>query len=643
MKREQNSGTFLSAVFVDYDNIYLSLKRKSDEAAKRFAKDAGLWTRAIETGSLITPTNGSDPGGVRRIVMNRCYGNPVPRRNAADNSTDMSSFPFVRHHYLRSGFEIVDCPPLTAQLKNSSDIRMVMDIRDSLTHATYFDEFVILSGDADFTPLLHRLRAHARRTVIYANDYTAAPYTAISDGEVRESDLISLLLEGRIGAQGLIEGVAKAERISAEAARAEILAEVVSAVRSSASPVPLEALADRAIRSIGHEKTVGTGWGGAGGFRELLAHNLPEGLRLSGEPPYVVLDAARHLVAQPASAPLVPQVQHAPQAIAQPEQIDSRYERVPQAQVQPQKIISQPQSNAQREPLVAQRQPQQQAMLTPSAPQGRPQQQEAPLQRSAPQMQQPAQPVAAQQPMAPMARMRQSEPASYPVASGQHAPVPRSPEPQQQQPIQPAAPAGQAPATGIHQSIARIHEACQAPPLAPPEYRVLFEAMAQEINDHGLIGAQTILNIAQRVQERGIDVRRDDVRFVLEVVSEADPWFEQGASANLFAGRFRNFVVARCRSQGLNLSADELDLVEAWFAGTAAAIPAAQIAAPQRPSQPYAEPANARAGAPMENRGVPWSLEDGRQHVAEQRQAMARPPEPSADEFPRIVRTRLRG
>ena len=57
------------------------------------------------------------------------------------------------------------------------------------------------------------------------------------------------------------------------------------------------------------------------------------------------------------------------------------------------------------------------------------------------------------------------------------------------------------------------------------------------------------------------------MRFVLEVVSEADPWFEQGASANLFAGRFRNFVVARCRGQGLNLSADELDLIDAWFAG----------------------------------------------------------------------------
>ena len=56
MKREAG-GPCLSAVFVDYDNIYLSLKRKSEEAAKRFAKDASGWLRGIETGRLITPTN----------------------------------------------------------------------------------------------------------------------------------------------------------------------------------------------------------------------------------------------------------------------------------------------------------------------------------------------------------------------------------------------------------------------------------------------------------------------------------------------------------------------------------------------------------------------------------------------------------
>ena len=56
MKRE-SSGPILTTVFVDYDNVYLSLKRKSEEAAKRFSKDAGLWIKEIATGALMTATN----------------------------------------------------------------------------------------------------------------------------------------------------------------------------------------------------------------------------------------------------------------------------------------------------------------------------------------------------------------------------------------------------------------------------------------------------------------------------------------------------------------------------------------------------------------------------------------------------------
>lgn len=673
MKRDQ-SGTFLSAVFVDYDNIYMSLKRKSEDAAKRFAKDAQVWLREIESGRLITPTNGPGTEGVRRIVMNRCYGNPVPRRNTSDNSTDMSSFPFVRHHFLRSGFEIVDCPPLTAQLKNSSDIRMVMDVRDYLTHPTYFDEFIILSGDADFTPVLHRLRAHARRTVIFANDYTAAPYTAISDGEVRESDLISLLIEGRLGETSTNDGAGQPDAAAIDAIRRDIVADVVAAVKASNAPVPLEVLADRAVRAIGHDKTIGTSWAGAGGFRDLLTQALPEGLRVSGEPPYVVIDIKRHVAIQPA-----PALTHQPAAPVEP--VEARVER-PAAPIQPpvqqqthHAIAAATSSGIARE-IPAPRNLAVPASMNMAIPPQQPQQpqlqaQPAPAPQPAPQATyQPPQPTYHHQPMQQQPAMPQqmAEPVMPPRQRMPEyaAPQPPVPQPQPLQPQQRAPePAG---SSHIQQSIARIHEACQAPPLAPPEYRMLFEVMAQEITDNGLVGAQTIANITQRAQERGVDVRRDDVRFVLEVVSEADPWFEQGATANLFAGRFRNFVVARCRSQGLNLSADELDLIEAWFAGTA------PMAPPARQSQPMPQPAAAlpsptQQQAPMmqppQGRQAPqtappqqdprqsyWSLDESRQAMAADHRApmarpaataMEQPPSPQSDDFPRIVRTRLRG
>jgi hypothetical protein len=608
MKRDA-AGPCLSAVFVDYDNIYLSLKRKNEEAARRLAKDAASWVREIENGRLITPTNSLFAETKRRIVMNRCYGNPVPRRNSNDNSTDMNSFPFVRHHFLRAGFEVVDCPPLTAQLKNSSDIRMVMDVRDYLTHDTYFDEFIILSGDADFTPLLHRLRAHARRTIIFANDYTATPYTAISDGEVREADLVALLLDGRLPTTEA--GVVITASAHNESVRSEIIDEIVAGVRAAAAPVPLEALADRALRALGHDKTIGTSWAGAGSFRELLRQSLPGEIQLTGEPPYYAFDIKRH-------------GQHEIAAPAKETTLSAESFEAP--------ALTYVNSGASPQPT---------AQTIPATPQ----------------IQRPTATAATAPAQIPSRTESERSPAERGGLSAQNATssaVALAERPSTAAASLPAT-SNSMPTSTVQQAIARIHDACQAPPLAPPEYRLLFEVMAEEINENGLSGAQTLANIAQRAQQRGLEARRDDIRFVLEVVSEADPWFEQGASANLFAGRFRNFVVARCRGQGLSLSADELDLIDAWFAGgtmpqlTATRAQAAQSQGaspatsvrPQAPAQAtLTQPTPSQTTASSERSGRWWSLEEDREHMANQRQLNQTE---SEEEFPRIVRTRLRG
>jgi hypothetical protein len=682
----ESTGAVLSTVFVDYDNIYLSLKRKNEEAAKRFAKDAALWLREIESGRLITPTNGSNFTAPRRIVMSRCYGNPVPRRNANDNSTDMNSFPFVRHHFLRAGFEVIDCPPLTAQLKNSADIRMVMDVRDFLNHETRFDEFILLSGDADFTPVLHRLRAHARRTVVFANDHTAQPYTAISDGEIREADLISLLLEGRIGDDVKTGGELRAPTAAElDVVRKAIVAEVVDTVRGAQQPVPLEALADRAVRVLGHEKTVGSGWGGAGSFRDLLSRALPKEIKLTDQPPYLAYEPSRQIardietrieptVARERAAPM-PEPRFDPRIEApQPRRVaETRSE--PVSAPRPDPRFDAPAFDARlqldretraldarfdepryalpretRNELASPRDTQQVPADAPlsrserAQPQGRG---EVPLPYSSSSSSFFAPPPDRTQlgGQAPRAPLPEAPPAQAPAApnyaarSVDQAPIGKESDASLRETLPPRQPAKSVDqASQIQQSIARIHEACQAPPLSPPEYRVLFEVMAEEITANNLSGQQTLINIVQRAREMGLEVRRDDVRFVLEVVSEVDPWFEQGASANLFASRFRNFVVARCRSQSLNLSADEIDLIDAWFGGApasqrTAATAASQVPAPRGAPQGY--------GAPAPQGGDRWQAPDNR----------TLPGAPSAssfgsepdDEFPRIVRSRLRG
>ena len=652
MKREA-AGPILSTVFVDYDNIYLSLKRKSEDAAKRFAKDSGVWLQGIMSGELITPTPGYAAPAERRIVMNRCYGNPVPRRNAHDNSTDMNSFPFVRHHFLRAGFEVIDCPPLTAQLKNSADIRIVMDVRDIISHDTYFDEFIILSGDADFTPVLHRLRAHARRTVVFANDHTAQPYTAISDGEIRESSLITLLLNSRavsIDTQPRELSAPQSVALTAveiEAARAAIVAEVAAAVRSAPQAVPLETLADRAVRVIGRDKTVGTNWGGFGTFRDLLLADLPEDLHLSDTAPYTVFDANRHITATgllaPQIAPPGVEIRHAEPA----PQMQYRVEPQPQRTFQ-----AAPATRLSQQPLAPAAPPQRRAVEpSPVLPQQAP---PMPVRAEPRQEQRQDFRPDARPEVRPEIRPDMRQEARTEFRQEAHAQRPQM-QPRASAPVQPSAPVPTGPrtadqATEIQQSISRIHEACQAPALAPAEYRVLFDVMAQEITASGLQGSQTLVNVAQRAREFGLDLKREDLRFVLEAVSESDPWFEQGASANLFASRFRNFVVARCRSQGLSLSADELDLVEAWFAAQPAQSKATTYGHAPQYQQTQAAAAAEAAPSPAA-RTAPaapaterwWSLEEGRQHIAEQRAQGSYGAAEAEDEFPRIVRSRLRG
>lgn len=153
-----------TALFVDFDNIYLGLQREDPSAAEQFATDPTRWLLWLQD----RLPHQDDDGRRRKILFRRCYLNP-------------SQFGRFRPYFTRSAFEVVDCPPLTSGGKTSADIHMVMDILDTLGHATRFDEFILLSGDADFTPVLLRLSKHDRRSAILAIGPASVAYKAACD------------------------------------------------------------------------------------------------------------------------------------------------------------------------------------------------------------------------------------------------------------------------------------------------------------------------------------------------------------------------------------------------------------------------------------------------------------------------------
>jgi hypothetical protein len=170
-----------TALFLDFDNVYTAIAQHGIDAGDAFATNPARWLRWLESGDPATGAP-NDPENPRRILIRNCYLNP---RAYARYRTD----------FTRAAFRVVDCPPLTRQHKTGTDIHMVMDVLDALDHKTHFDEFILLSGDADFTPLLHRLRAHDRRTTVLSVGPTAAAYRSAVDVLVAEDDFLRAVLQ----------------------------------------------------------------------------------------------------------------------------------------------------------------------------------------------------------------------------------------------------------------------------------------------------------------------------------------------------------------------------------------------------------------------------------------------------------------
>lgn len=166
--------TLRCALFVDFDNVYLGLKRLDADAAVAFAESPGKWLEAFVAGE---DTSGTFS---RRYLVRNCYLNP-------------SAFSQFRANFTRAGFSVVDCPSLTQQGKSSADINLVLDAVDALAADTHYDEFVIVSADADFTPLALRCRAADRRVTIVTASPAASAYRAVADEVVAADDLAALL------------------------------------------------------------------------------------------------------------------------------------------------------------------------------------------------------------------------------------------------------------------------------------------------------------------------------------------------------------------------------------------------------------------------------------------------------------------
>lgn len=178
-----------SVLFVDFDNIFGGLMELDRTAGQAFARQPQVWLNRLSIYGLADE-------GRRRFLQCRTYLNPAGRIKDPElgNEAGWLYLQKFRPNLTRAGFEVIDCPTLTLGQKNAADIRIVIDVLSSLNSQLPFDEFIIASSDADFTPLLHLLRAHDRRIVVISAGNAAPSYHSVADDFVGPEALISFLL-----------------------------------------------------------------------------------------------------------------------------------------------------------------------------------------------------------------------------------------------------------------------------------------------------------------------------------------------------------------------------------------------------------------------------------------------------------------
>ena len=238
-----------SALFVDFDNILHGVHSRRPEVAEALARNFATWLGDLSNRKL-------PPGVVERdILVWRAYINPKGGVKDAEGTGEWLSISRYRQALLLSGFEVVDCPALTAGMKNAADIRMVVDALSSYYSEPSnppYDEFIIASDDADFTPLLQHLRAHGCRTMIVSAGNAAHAYANIAD---ESFDLIDFLTTG--SGEDTTGSGEDARRPGVQTPGAATLdeAQVVAAakrhVEESRIAVPLAVLAEKTASEFG--------------------------------------------------------------------------------------------------------------------------------------------------------------------------------------------------------------------------------------------------------------------------------------------------------------------------------------------------------------------------------------------------------
>ena len=203
-------GRIRSALFIDFENMALA-----PECIEN-------WLPWLEDGHF-------DQGKLRKFVLKRVYWNSSAQKHEAA--------------YKAHGFEVVHCDRYVG-LTNSVDIQMAIDIIDTTHQFPRIEEYILVTQDSDYVPVLRRLKERHKRTAFFVDEHRPNIHT------IYRSHANTLISKGDLTAArryvrqkpGLLARIVKPSKRTT-AAKAK-LAEPTTPV---AKPAPAKAAAARPV------------------------------------------------------------------------------------------------------------------------------------------------------------------------------------------------------------------------------------------------------------------------------------------------------------------------------------------------------------------------------------------------------------
>lgn len=138
--------TISSAIYMDFDNFIGGMA--DGDISSQMLKEL--------LNSLANDEDKPSFEDNRRFLIRRAYLNYTGKNPHAEGADNLGGY----HHVLTgAGFEVIDCQNVGRMSKSNADVRIAMDIAMQLKGGgASISEFVIITGDADFVPVLQVIR-----------------------------------------------------------------------------------------------------------------------------------------------------------------------------------------------------------------------------------------------------------------------------------------------------------------------------------------------------------------------------------------------------------------------------------------------------------------------------------------------------